>query len=110
MDVTDRELDLAPVYRALTNETRRRILELLKDPGRHFDRTKYDGYGLDLEDGVCVQDIQQATGASQSVTSTYLKELLDAGLLRSQRVGRWTYYRRDEHAIRAVVEQISRTL
>lgn len=98
------------VYRAVANETRREILALLKDPERSFGRERYADQGLDVDAGVCVQDIQKAIGLSQSVTSTYLKNLQDAGLLRSFRAGRWTYYRRDEDAIREFAERVSRSL
>lgn len=103
-------IDLGAVYSALANETRRAILELLKDPSAHFDAAQYRELGLDLADGVCVQDIQRAAEMSQSVASSYLKMLHTAGFLTSYREGRWTYYRRDEHAIQAIAEAISRAI
>lgn len=104
------EVPLGVVYRALANDTRRLILDLLREPHTHFDDNQYRGLGLSIEDGVCVQDIQKATKISQSVASTYLKSLQSAGFLTSYREGRWTYYRRDEDAIRAIADRIGQSL
>lgn len=104
------DVPLGLVYRALANDTRRLILDLLREPHAHFDVEQYRGLGLRLEDGVCVQDIQKATRISQSVASTYLKSLRDAGFLTSYREGRWTYYRRDEDAIRIIADRIRQAL
>ncbi|SJN12696.1 Transcriptional regulator, ArsR family [Leucobacter sp. 7(1)] len=103
-------IDLGAVYSALANDTRREILELLKHPEVHFESERYRDLGLDLADGVCVQDIQRAAGISQSVTSGYLKMLQNAGFLTSYREGRWTYYRRDEAAIREIAARMRAAL
>lgn len=99
-------VDVGEICKVLANPTRLRILELLKDPQAHFDRQKYTAHGLDINDGVCVQDLQNATGLSQSVTSTFLKGMQAAGLLTSHRAGRWTYYRRNEEALRAFADAV----
>lgn len=109
-DIAARDVSLGTVYRALANDTRRLILDLLREPRTHFDGEQYRGLGLSIEDGVCVQDIQKATKISQSVASTYLKSLQDAGFLTSYREGRWTYYRRDEKAIRTIADRIGQSL
>ena len=88
-------IDLA--FKALANERRLQILEWLKDPVRHF-RPQVDG---DLvEDGVCGVLIAEKLGVSQPTVSEHLKVLTQAGLLRSRRIKQWTFYRRDERAIR----------
>ncbi|MFE6775811.1 ArsR/SmtB family transcription factor [Streptomyces sp. NPDC057702] len=78
----------------------------LKDPARYFDEAVYRERGLGFHIGVCVGEIQARSGLSQSVVSGYLQTLKEAGLLESERIGKWTYYRRDERAIRAFVEQV----
>ena len=86
-------------FKALANERRLRILEWLKDPERHF-RPQVDG---DLvEDGVCGVLIAEKLGVSQPTVSEHLKVLTQAGLLRSRRIKQWTFYRRDERAIRSL--------
>ena len=41
--------------------------------------------------GVCVNAIVEKTALTQSVVSTYLTVLKDAGLIRTERAGKWTY-------------------
>jgi DNA-binding transcriptional ArsR family regulator len=54
--------------------------------------------------GVCVGDIQEKAKVSQSTVSHYLNLLQKADLLESVRYGKWTYYRRDEEAIRQLAK------
>jgi len=84
-------------FKALANERRLQILEWLKDPERHF-RPQVDG---DLvKDGVCGVLIAEKLGVSQPNVSEHLKVLTQAGLLSSKRIKQWTFYKRDEAAIR----------
>lgn len=103
-------LDIEAIHKALSNETRRDILRWLKDPSAHFDASRYLERGLDISAGVCVGDIHAKTGLAQSVISNYLSTLQRAGLLTSERLGKWTYYRRDEAAIAAFADRLTREL
>ena len=86
-------------FKALANERRLQIMEWLKDPTRHF-RPQVDG---DLvRDGVCGVLIAEKLGVSQPTVSEHLKVLAQAGLLRSRRIKQWTFYKRDERAIRSL--------
>jgi ArsR family transcriptional regulator len=90
-------------FKALANDRRLQILEWLKDPRRHF-RPQVDG---DLvKDGVCGVLIAEKLGVSQPTVSEHLKVLTQAGLLRSKRIKQWTFYKRDEEAIRALKSAI----
>jgi DNA-binding transcriptional ArsR family regulator len=90
-------------FKALANDRRLQILEWLKDPRRHF-RPQVDG---DLvKDGVCGVLIAEKLGVSQPTVSEHLKVLTQAGLLRSRRIKQWTFYKRDEEAIRALKSAI----
>ena len=95
------------VLKALGNETRLNILGWLKDPKRHFGRQEVGDF---QEDGVCVSLIQKKCGLSQSTVSSYLALLTRAGLVKVKRVGQWTYYRRNEDAIRRFVHEFGATL
>lgn len=61
-------------FRALADDTRLRILELLQDGER------------------CVCELIDVVGARQSLLSFHLKALKDAGLVQDERRGRWVYY------------------
>jgi ArsR family transcriptional regulator len=93
--------------RALANEKRRRILEWLKNPTRHFP-PQVDG---DLEeDGVCGVLIASKLGVSQPTASEHLRILAHAGLVRSKRIKKWTFYQRDERRIDALKQVIATTI
>ncbi|MET9659330.1 helix-turn-helix transcriptional regulator [Streptomyces sp. NPDC006510] len=87
------------VHKALANPARLQFMQWLKEPEKHFDEDSYRQQGLGFHIGVCVGDIQKRSGLAQSVVSGYLQTLKDAGLLTSERIGKWTYYRRNEPVI-----------
>jgi len=90
--------------RALANSRRLRILEWLKDPRKHFP-PQVDG---DLvKDGVCGVLIAKKLRISQPTASEHLKILTAAGLIRGKRIKKWTFYRRDERAIKRLKNLIS---
>lgn len=80
------------IFKALSNEHRLQILLWLKNPNLHFpperlsraDETSVPG-------GVCVNAIVEKSSLTQPVVSTYLTTLKDAGLIRTERAGKWTY-------------------
>lgn len=93
----------ADVFSALASEKRLQVLEWLKNPTANFPPQK-DG---DLvKDGVCVLFIADKLGVAQPTATTHLQTLARAGLVTAKRVGQWTFYKRDETAIRALKRQI----
>jgi ArsR family transcriptional regulator len=77
-------------FHALADETRLRIVDLLRDGER------------------CVCDLQDWLGMSQSALSFHLKTMKDAGLLIDRRQGRWVYYRLNAEGLAALEETLSR--
>jgi len=67
-------LEVVKVFKALSDETRIRMLKLL------------------LEGELCVCEIMQAMEISQSRASRNLGILKDAGLLKDRRDGQWVHY------------------
>ncbi len=93
----------AELFTALASAKRLQILDWLKDPPEHFPPQR-DG---DLvRDGVCVLFIAEKLGVAQPTATTHLQALARAGLVTSKRVGQWTFYKRDESAIRDVKRRI----
>jgi ArsR family transcriptional regulator len=70
--------NLLAIFKALSDETRLRILKLLE----HGE--------------LCVCDIVAALDMIQPKVSFHLSALKGAGLLRDRRQGRWTHYRLDD--------------
>lgn len=89
-------MDLETRLKAISNPTRIRILDWLRQPAANFPPHES---GLSFDNGVCVAYIQDKAGASQSATSQHMSILHRAGFVIPTRIGKWTYYRRDEAAI-----------
>lgn len=70
--------ELLSVFKALSDETRLRIVKLLE------------------RDELCVCHIVAAVDMSQSKVSFHLKTLKEAGLVKDRREGKWMYYRLNE--------------
>jgi DNA-binding transcriptional ArsR family regulator len=98
------------IFKVLSNESRRQILEWLKHPEENFDPQLYLPQDADFIGGICVGSIQAKSGLTQSVVSSYLSLMQKAGLLESRRYGQWTYYRRNEKTIREFTEYIQNEL
>jgi len=103
MTPTPRALDTPTVLRALASPRRLQILEWLRDPVAHFPPQR-DGDLVD--DGVCVIFIADKLGVAQPTATAHLQELARAGLVTPKRLGQWTFYKRDEPAIRAFKRQL----
>lgn len=85
------EPDLAPYLRLLGDENRLRIFSLL---------TKAE---------LCVCEVEDATGLSQSLVSNHLAVLRRAGLVegrRDEEDGRWIFYRANAAAAAALRERL----
>lgn len=104
-------MDIIEISKALSNETRLNILKWLKEPEKYFPpQGGCLNEPIDLKGGVCVSSIQEKAGASQSTVSNYLDMLQRAGLLLSERHGKWTYYRRNEEMLKEFSEYIKKEL
>jgi DNA-binding transcriptional ArsR family regulator len=98
-------MSLIQCMQALGNKRRLQILEWLKDPEKHFP-PQVDG---DLvKDGVCGLLISRKLRVSQPAVTDHLKILLQAGFVTSKRIKKWTFYKRDEKAIRAIKQAMAR--
>jgi DNA-binding transcriptional ArsR family regulator len=97
-------VDIDAIHKALANPVRRDILAWLKDPEIYFPHQEHS-----LAHGVCAGQIDSRCGMSQSTVSAHLATLHKAGLVNSQRVGQWVFFKRDEEAIAAFLKQLNDT-
>ncbi|MFC4247607.1 ArsR/SmtB family transcription factor [Natribaculum luteum] len=74
------------VFKALANEHRIRILEALR------------------EGELCACELQVVLDAPQSTVASHLRELKDAGIVKTRRQGKWTYYRIGDTAVLQLLE------
>lgn len=103
-------MELDEVFKSLSNPTRRAILSWLKEPDLHFR----DYIPLQLYDfsvyGVCASFIQDKAGLSQPATSLCLKALQDMDFVIATKVGRWTYYKRNDERLAEVMSLLTTEL
>jgi DNA-binding transcriptional ArsR family regulator len=89
--------------KALANDRRLEILNLLKNPEDHFP-AQVDG---DLvKDGVCAVFIEEKLGLAQPTTAQHLKTLVESGFVIPKRVKKWTFYKRDDQALAQFLDQL----
>lgn len=100
-------LTLLPALKALASPVRLTILEDLKRPPVNFP-PQVDGDPV--EDGICGDFIRNRLGIAAATASRHLSVLVDAGLLIATRKKGWTFYRRDEAAVRGLTDQLSSLL
>ena len=95
-------LDLDEIIKALAHPVRRDILNWLKDPKLQFPEQLHNH-----EFGICAGQIDQRCGLSQSTVSAHLAVLQRAGLITSQKVGQWHFFKRNEEVIQQFLTQMS---
>ncbi|MGV8939467.1 MAG: ArsR/SmtB family transcription factor [Allorhizobium sp.] len=97
-------MDIEEILKALANPARVEMLQWLKEPEKHF---KDQPHSLEL--GVCAGQFERC-GLSQSTVSAHLAVLQRAGLVTSNRVGQWIFYKRNEDTIQAFLREIQISL
>ena len=98
-------IDLDEIIKALAHPVRRDILNWLKNPKVQFPEQVHNH-----EYGICAGQIDQRCGLSQSTVSAHLATLQRAGLISSQKVGQWHFFRRNEDVIHDVIQAITQEL
>ncbi|MDL2074969.1 helix-turn-helix domain-containing protein [Streptomyces sp. GXMU-J15] len=93
------------MLRTPVNVRRLDILEWLKDPAAHFPSQRH---GDHVEDGVTCDAVAAKLGVPRGVAETHLHLLARIGLLRTRRVRRRVYYRRDEVRIAEVARMFEK--
>jgi DNA-binding transcriptional ArsR family regulator len=96
-------MSLLKMLKALASPVRLEMLRLLKKPVANFP-PQVDGDLL--RDGVCADFIREAVEIAPATASRHLTLLAEAGLLIPTRKKGWTFYRRNEQAIRQLARQL----
>lgn len=93
--------------KAVASPVRLAILDYLKRPTKEFP-PQVDGDPV--TDGVCADYIREKLDIAPATASRHLSVLTEAGLLIPTRKKGWTFYRRDEAAIRRFTRHLQATL
>ena len=89
---------LVALGRALSDPLRVRMLGMMAD-GRSCCDFSSTGVPADEGDqGICVCEFEEVFGMGQSKVSYHMKKLKDAGLVREERRGKWSFYSLDREA------------
>jgi ArsR family transcriptional regulator, arsenate/arsenite/antimonite-responsive transcriptional repressor len=89
---------LVALGRALSDPIRVRMLGMMAD-GRGCCDFSDSGVPADEGDeGICVCEFEGVFGMGQSKVSYHMRKLKDAGLVREERRGKWSFYSLDREA------------
>ena len=95
------EDSVTEMLRAIADPVRRRILEMLKQPGC---------CSIGRKSGLCACDIEREFQLSQPTISHHLGILRQAGLIDAEKVGPWMWYRRNDAALRRLARALGDAL
>src|SRR5919199_1759749 len=101
---------------ALSDPIRVRMLKLLVAAtveGRGCCSLPNLGVPADAEEkgiGVCVCEFEQYFGMGQSKVSYHLRKLKDAGLVREEKRGKWSFYSLDREAATQLTKELTSQL
>ncbi|RSL29542.1 ArsR family transcriptional regulator [Salibacterium salarium] len=62
-------------------------------------------YELNQKEQICVCDLTDIVGLSQSKLSYHLKILLDVNLIEREKIGTWNYYRLNKKEVRGLLSE-----
>lgn len=97
-------MDIVKINKVLSNKARVDILKWLKDPEAHFPPHQEINH---FDFGVCGLLIQEKSGLSQSTISLYLTTMQNADLIFPTRVGKWTYFQRNNETIKEYINSVN---
>lgn len=96
-------MDLHKLSSALASPGRLAIIGWLKSPADHFPPQIHADIN---EVGVCGVYIAEKLGVTPPTASAHLRILVDAGLITSTRIGKWTYFRRNSETLATFSERL----
>ncbi len=104
---TDR---LVALGRALSDPIRVRMLSMMAEGRSCCDFSASGVPVTEGEEGICVCEFEEAFSMGQSKVSYHVRKLKDAGLVREERRGKWTFYSLDGEAARSLLAEAERHL
>lgn len=89
---------LVALGRALSDPIRVRMLSMMADGRGCCDFSASGVPATEGEEGICVCEFEEHFGMGQSKVSYHIRKLKDAGLVREERRGKWSFYSIDREA------------
>jgi len=106
----DRVGRLVALGRALSDPIRVRMLGMMAEGRGCCDLPDCGVPAEDQDAGICVCEFEGHFGMGQSKVSYHMKKLKDAGLVREEKRGKWSFYSLDREAARRLVGEAARHL
>lgn len=100
-------MNLVEINKALSNKIRIDILDWLKNPEKNFPPHLELGH---FDYGVCLVFIKNKSNLSQSTVSQYMSQLQKTGFVDATRIGKWTYFKRNEQNIKSYINYLDQKL
>ena len=97
-DPEERVERLVALGRALSDPIRVRMLSMMADGRGCCDFSASGVPVAEGDEGICVCEFEEHFGMGQSKVSYHMKKLKDAGLVREERRGKWSFYTLDREA------------
>jgi ArsR family transcriptional regulator len=101
---------LVALGRALSDPIRVRMLSMMAEGRGCCDFSDSGVPAGEGEEGICVCEFEEAFSMGQSKVSYHVKKLKDAGLVREERHGKWTFYSLDRKVARSLLADAERHL
>ena len=89
---------LVALGRALSDPIRVRMLSMMADGRGCCDFSASSVPAAEGEEGICVCEFEEHFGMGQSKVSYHMRKLKDAGLVREEKHGKWSFYSLDREA------------
>ncbi len=86
---------LVALGRALSDPIRVRMLGMMAEGRSCCDLPDLGVPAEDADNGICVCEFEYYFGMGQSKVSYHMRKLKDAGLVREERRGKWSFYSLD---------------
>jgi ArsR family transcriptional regulator len=83
---------------ALSDPIRVRMLGMMAEGRSCCDFSDSGVPAVEGEEGICVCEFEEVFSMGQSKVSYHMKKLKDAGLVREERRGKWSFYSLDREA------------
>ena len=101
---------LVALGRALSDPIRVRMLGMMADGRGCCDFSGAGAPADEGDEGICVCEFEDAFSMGQSKVSYHVKKLKDAGLVREEKRGRWSFYSLDREAAGALLGEAAERL
>jgi ArsR family transcriptional regulator, arsenate/arsenite/antimonite-responsive transcriptional repressor len=89
---------LVALGHALSDPIRVRMLGMMAEGRSCCDLPDLGVPADDADNGICICEFEEYFGMGQSKVSYHMRKLKDAGLVREERRGKWSFYSLDREA------------